>query len=136
MPQTNNSVRTQLLKLEKLVGRVIRKSLKDNTLDYTVQITMSSLEPGKLQYAAMITSPANGVKPITFVFDSYELLEASLKEAEKELNPRKVEIAFHENRIHSLRQKADAHEERKTQLEDPNFKDEEDDEDIEMEEVK
>ena len=133
MPQQNNSALEQLQKLEKLTQRVIRKSLKDNTLDYTVQITMSSLDPGKLQYACMISSPATGVKPITFVFDSYKTLEASLKEAATELDPKKVEIAFHQNRINSYNNKVAQHEERVKQLEDPDYK--EDDDEIEMEEV-
>lgn len=133
MPQPNNSAREQLLKLEKLARRVIRKSLKDNTLDYTVQITMSSLDPGKLQYACQITSPANGVQPITFIFDTYKDIEAALVEAEKELNPVKVEVAFHENRIISYKNKIQQHEERVTQLNDPDYKP--DEEDIEMEEV-
>lgn len=136
MPKANNSAKEQLLTLEKLVNKVIRKSLKNNTLDYTVQITTSSLEPGEVKYAAMITSPAGGVQPITFVFDTYALLEGSLVEAAKELNPKKVEIAFHENRINSYKNKIVQHEERVANLKDPDFTDEiEDDEDIEMEQV-
>jgi hypothetical protein len=115
----------QLSELERITKKVIRKSLKNNTLDYTVQITMSSLEPGKIKYACQITSPAQGVQPITFIFDSYELLEASLREAENELNPRKVEITFHQNRVNTLRSKADQHEARAKQLEDPEYVDEE-----------
>ena len=129
----NKGVAEQLLKLEKLVKRVIRKSLKDNTLDYTVQFTVSSLEPSKVQYAALITSPAKGVQPITFVYDTYDLLEASLKEAENELNPQKVEIAFHQNRINSYENKIDQHKERVKKLEDPDYNPEDDN--IEMEAV-
>lgn len=130
---TNKSVPEQLQKLEKLVKRVIRKSLKDNTLDYTVQFSVSSLEPGKVQYAAMITSPAKGVDQITFVYDSYELLEAALKESENEFSRQKVEIAFHKNRINSYENRIDQTKDRIKQLEDPNYKPEDDD--IEMEEV-
>lgn len=94
---------------------------------------MSSLDPSKLQYACQITSPANGVQPITFIFDTYKDIEAALVEAEKELNPVKVEVAFHENRIISYKNKIQQHEERVTQLNDPDYKP--DEEDIEMEEV-
>lgn len=94
---------------------------------------MSSLEPGKVQYAALITSPASGIQPITFVHDSYELLESSLKEAANELNPQKVEATFHRNRINSYKNKIDQHEQRIKQLEDPDYKPEDDD--IEMESV-
>lgn len=133
----SNTETEKLRKLERLVGRVIRKSLKDNTLDYTVQMTVSSLEPGKVQYAALISSPAKGVQPITFVYDTYELLEAALKESVEGLDPRKVEVAFHENRINSYKNKIDQHQERVDKLNDPNYKPEDDlvDEDIPMEAV-
>lgn len=129
MPQPNNSVKEQMLKLEKLVKKVIRKSLKDNTLDYTVQISTSNLEPGKVKYAAMISSPAKGVQPITFICDNYNDLEAQLKEAETGIDKKKVEITFHESRINTFKSRIAQHEERVKQLNDPDY------EDIEMEEV-
>jgi hypothetical protein len=131
MPQANNSASVQLLKLEKLAKKIIRKSLKNNTLDYTVQISVSSLEPNKVKYSTMISSPASGVQPILFTYDSFALLEAALETAVKSYNPRAIEIAYHENRINTHKAKAEQHEKRKAQLEDPNFEDE----DIEMEEA-
>jgi hypothetical protein len=110
-----------LLKLEKLVKKVIRKSLKNNTLEYTVQISTSSLEPGKLKYAAHISSPAAGVQPVTMVFDTFALLEAALEESVKEFNPQKVELAFHESRINSYNNKVKQHEQRVKVLTDPNY---------------
>jgi len=118
--------------LEKIVKKILRKSLKDNTLDYTVQITTSSLEPGKIKYAAQISAPAKGVQPITFIYDNYEMLKASLEESEKELSKKKVEITFHQSRINSYNNKVKQHEERMKQLEDPEY---EEDEDIPMEEI-
>lgn len=133
MPQQNNNVKDQLLELEKLAKRVIRKSLKDNTLDYTVQMTMSSLEPGKVKYAAQISSPAKGVQPITFIFDTYEDLKSSLTEAEKEIDKDKVELIFHQSRVNSLETKIQAHKERIVQIEAGEV--EEDEDNIPMEEV-
>lgn len=69
----------------------------------------------------MISSPASGVKPILLSYDSFDLLEAALKEAEKGYNPTSVEIAFHENRINTFKSKIEQHEARKKQLEDPNY---------------
>lgn len=132
MPQQNNSATEQLLKLEKLVKRIIRKSLKNNTLDYTVQYSVSSLEPEKVKYSAMISSPNKEVQPILFSFDQYSILEAALKEAEKSYNPTSVEIAFHDSRINSYKAKIEQHETRKQQLEDPEYDSEND---IPMEEV-
>lgn len=110
----------------------MRKSLKDNTLDYTVQYSVSSLDPGKIKYAAMISSPNKEVQPILFSFDSNEMLEQALLEAEKEYSPQKVEIAFHESRINTYKSKIEQHEARKAELEDPNYNAEDD---IPMEEV-
>lgn len=138
MNQVNNNANVQLLTLEKLAKKLIRKSLKNNTLDYTLQITVSSLEPGKLKYAAQISSPEKGVQPITFIYDNYKLLEGSLEEAIKELNPYKVEESFHENRINTYKNKIQQHEARLTILKDPEFKGDNVDEDgteIPMEEV-
>lgn len=132
MPKANSNEREKLLTLEKLVKKVIRKSLKNNTLDYTVQISVSSLEPAKVKYSAMISSPANGVQPVLLTYDAYEKLEEALKVAETTYNARNVEIAFHENRINTYKSKVAAHEARKAQLEDPSYNEEDD---VEMEEV-
>ena len=126
---TNENLR----ELEKLVKKVIRKSLKDNTLDYTVQYTMSSLDPGQVKYAAQISSPAKGVQPITFVFDTYNDLKNSLIEAEQELDRSKVELIFHQNRINTYKTKIDAHEERIKKIK--SGEPDEEDDGIELEEV-
>lgn len=128
----------QLAKLEKLVQRIIRKSLKNNTLQYTVQISRSSEAPNGLKYSSYISSPSKGVQPIIFSFDTYELLEAALKQAEKDYNPKTVEIAFHEDRINTYDAMKKQHQDRVDQLNDPNFVEDEDpdaDLDIPMEEV-
>lgn len=131
MSKQTNSEREKLLELEKLVKKVIRKSLKDNTLDYTVQFTVSNLEPGKVKYAAMISSPAKGVQPITFVYDNFNDLVAVLSESEKEINKKNVEVAFHKSRVSTYKSKIEAHEARIKQIESG----EEDEEEIEMEQV-
>lgn len=133
MQKPNNTARQQLLELEKLTKKVIRKSLKNNTLDYTVQITISSLDPGKLQYAAHISSPASGVSQITFVYDTFDLLLTALQEAEKKFNPEKVEIAFHQNRMNVYKSKISQHEQRVKVLESPDY--DPSDEEVPMEEV-
>ncbi len=133
MPQANNSASVQLHNLEKIAKRIIRKSLKNNTLSYTVQISLSSDSPNGLKYSSFISSPNKGVQPIIFSFDSYELLEAALKQAEADYNPKVVEIAFHEDRINTYQAQSKQHQSRIDQLNDPNYVEEDDD--IEMEEV-
>ena len=131
MPKANNNEKEMLLNLEKLVKKVIRKSLKDNTLDYTVQFTVSNLEPSKVKYAAMISSPSQGVQPITFIFDRYEDLEKSLIESETEIDRKKIELTFHKSRINSYKSKIMQHEERIVVIENG----EDEDDEIVMEEV-
>lgn len=134
MPEKKSvNAREQLSKLEKIVKKVLRKSLKNNTLDYTVQISISSLEPTKVKYSAFISSPNKDVQPIIFSYDNFEMLQAALLEAEKAYNPRTVEIAFHDSRINTYAAKTKEHEARKKQLEDPEYDPEEDN--IPMEEV-
>lgn len=129
--QTSNATES-LRELEKLVKRIIRKNLKDNTLDYTVQFSMSSLEPGKVKYAAQISSPAKGVQPISYIFDTYNDLKKALEESETEIDKKKIEVVFHKSRITTYQNRIDAHEARIKQIESG----EEDElEDIEMEQV-
>ncbi len=134
MPQANNSVKEQLLKLEKLVKKIIRKSLKDNTLDYTIQFSVSNVDaPGKVKYATMISSPAKGVQPITFMADSFEELEAILTAGQDGINKKEVEITFHQSRINSYEARIAQHKKRMEKLNDPEY--DETEEEIEMEQV-
>lgn len=134
MQKLNNSAKEQLLELEKLVKKLIRKSLKDNTLDYTVQFSVSNVDaPGEVKYAAMVSSPAKGVQPITFMAKSYKDLEAMLQEGIKGINKKEVELTFHESRINSYKSRIAQHEERIKKLNDPEYNEE--DEEIEMEMV-
>lgn len=134
MPKAHNSVREQLLTLEKHVKKILRKSLKDNTLDYTIQFSVSNVDaPGKVKYAAMISSPARGVQPITFMAESYEELEAVLKAGEKGINRKEVELTFHQSRINSYESRIAQHKDRMAKLNDPDY--DESDVEIEMEEV-
>ena len=134
MPNKDNSVREQLLTLEKHVKKILRKSLKDNTLDYTIQFSVSNVDaPGKVKYAAMISSPAKGVQPITFMAESYEELEAVLKAGEKGINRKEVELTFHQSRINSYESRIAQHKDRMAKLNDPDY--DESDVEIEMEEV-
>ena len=134
MSNKDTGVKDQLLTLEKLVKKVIRKSLKDNTLDYSIQFSVSNLEdPGKVKYAAMISSPSKGVQPITFMFDNFNDLEASLKEAEKSIDRKSVELTFHQSRINNYKRQIQLHEARMEKLNDPEY--DEAEEKIEMEQV-
>lgn len=134
MPKLDNEIRGSLRELEKLVKKILRKSLKDNTLDWSVQCTISSLEPGKVKYAAQISSPAKGVQPITFIFDKFEDLKNALAEAETEIDKTKVELIFHKSRINTYKSKIESHEARVKEIESGEEPDKTE-EDIIMEQV-
>lgn len=121
-----------LHELAKLIKKVIRKSLKDNTLDWTVQKTISSLEPDKVKFAAQISSPNVGVQPIIYVFDNFNDLKHALIESETEINKESIELVFHQSRINTYKNKIEAHEARIKAIENGET-DEADD--IELEEV-
>lgn len=131
MPKKLNTASEQLRALDKLVKRITRKSLKDNTLDTVVQVSLSNIEPDQVKYSAQISSPAKGVQPITFSFNTFNDLYAALESAEKEIDRSQVELAFHENMLISLKNRLKAHKERIEQIKSGGTEDEE----IDMEEV-
>lgn len=130
MPKEKNTESEKLHELEKLVKKIIRKNLKDETLDYTVQVSRSSLETGKTKYSAMISSPAKGVQPILYSFSTYNELKSALEASLETLDRKDVELAFHQDRINAYTNKIAQHKERIEKIESG-----EDDEDIELEEV-
>lgn len=88
----------ELKESRNLVNKII-KNLNRNDLDWTVQISISSVRPDMVNYCCQIEAPANGLQPITWVCDSYEKLRDSLKVAVKGLNPEEVEKAWHKAEI-------------------------------------
>lgn len=131
MSKETTTAKEQLRELEKLVKKITRKSLKDNTLDTVVQISLSNIEPDQIKYSAQISSPAKGVQPITFSFDSYALLYAALTASVDEIDREQVELVFHQNMLQSLKNRIEAHEVRIKQIEDGEFEVD----DVPMEEV-
>lgn len=123
-----------MLTLEKLVKKIIRKSLKNNTLDYQIQFSLGNLsEPGKVKYDVMISSPAKGVQPITFSYTNYEDLKAALEAGIIGINKKEVELTFHQSRINAYESRIEQHKARMEKLNDPDY--DESEEEIEMEEV-
>lgn len=131
-PKSEPNVAKGVLELEKLVRKVIRLAFKDNTLDYTVQICTTSLEPGKVKYGFMINGLKKEIQPIAMSYYSYDECKAVLEGLLTEVNPVEVEKMFHKGRINVYKNAISSHEERLEQIEknglDP-------DGDIEMEEV-
>lgn len=135
MSKETNATNENLHELAKLMKKVIRKSLKDQTLDWVVQKTISSMEPDQVKYAAQISSPAAGVQPIIFTFNTFNDLKNALVESQKELNKEQVELTFHQSRINTYENKIQAHKARIVQIESGEIEEEDPEDYITMEEV-
>lgn len=94
-----------LLSLEKIVKKIIKNKFRDSTLDYTVQISISSIEPSTVKYSALISSPSRNVQEIPFVFKSYKELEYALQSALDTFKYEDIEKAEVESRINVYKQK-------------------------------
>lgn len=99
-----------LEKARKILNKII-KNLGRNDLDWTVQLSINSTRPERINYCAQIEAPANGLQPITWVCDSWEELEKSLKMSEKGLDQEAVEKAWHESEIQRAKALIKYHEE-------------------------
>lgn len=107
-----------MLKLEKVVRKIISKSLKDRTLDYTVQFSVSSLEPKKVKYAFMIQGTKKEVRIEPQAFDSFATTLAVAEGMVKTINPVEAEKTFHTSRINTYNTAIAQHEDRMKWLEE------------------
>ena len=87
-----------LEKARNILNKIIKK-LGRNDLDWTVQVSIHSLRPDKVNYCAQVEAPANGLQPITWVKGSWDELLDALKKSEKGLDQEAVEKAWHEAEI-------------------------------------
>jgi len=111
------NVAENVLELERLVKKVIRKSFKDNTLDYTVQISVSSLEPGKVKYGFMINGLKKEIQPIAMSYYSYKDCKAVIEGLLDEVDQVELEKLFHQGRINVYKNAISSHEDRLKQIE-------------------
>lgn len=98
-----------LKKARNLVNKIVKK-FNRNDLDWTVQLSINSTRPERVNYCAQIEAPANGLQPITWVKDSWEELEEALKIAEKALDQDAVDKAWHESEIQRAKMLIKYHE--------------------------
>lgn len=107
----------ELKKCRNLINKIVKK-LGRADLDWTIQLSISSIHPEKIAYCAQIEAPANGLQPITFVKNSYEELEKSLTLAEKGLDQKAVEKAYFEAEVERAKEKQKFFEEKIKELEE------------------
>lgn len=94
----------KLKKARNLVNKIV-KNLGRADLDYTVQVSVNSFQPDKVNYCCQIEAPANGLQPITWIKESWEELEEALKIAAKGLDQKAVEKAYLESEIKRAEEK-------------------------------
>lgn len=116
-PKKQASVSENVLELERLVKKVIRLAFKDNTLDYTVQISATSLEPGKVKYGFMINGLKKEIQPVAMSFYGYAECKAVLEGLLKEYNPVELEKLFHRGRINVYTNAIKSHRDRLDEIE-------------------
>ena len=108
MPEQSEKAKCR--EVQKLVMKIL-KGLKNNTLDWTFQISTGSIHPEKPSYAVMISSPADGIQPITWVCEDYKELVKQLEIASKHLDVEAVERAWHQSEIERGKRLIKYHEE-------------------------
>lgn len=106
----------QLKSARTLINRIV-KQFNRNDLDWTVQLSINSTRPERINYCAQIEAPANGLQPITWVKDSWEELEKALKLAEKGLDQDAIDKAYHEAEIQRAEALINYHKEKIEELE-------------------
>jgi len=131
MAKTNTE---NVQELEKLVRKVIRLAFKDNTLDYTVQIATTSLEPGKVKYGFMINGLKKEIQPIAMSFYTFAECKEVLEGLLKTVDQVELEKMFHQGRINVYESAISSHKDRLKQIED-NPDEAKEDSEIAMEEV-
>lgn len=107
-----DKVKKSLLEAEKLVQK-IKKKVKRNDLDYTIQYVMDSTNPSVLKYALRITPINEALGPITIVADTgKELLEKLQYRLDNGLEENELQIAYHESMVKNLENTIKFHKER------------------------
>lgn len=97
----------------------LRNNLHRADLDFTVQISISTAQPGKINYAISMTAPANGLAPIMFIANSADELLTQVKAATKNIDYDAVERAYHKAQITAAENTILGHKERLAELELP-----------------
>jgi hypothetical protein len=118
MPKQLNTT-DDLLKLERAVRKVIAKAFKDRTLDYTVQFSVSSLEPKVVKYAFMINGTKKEIRVEPQAFNSFKQALAVAEGMLTEIDRDKLERTFHESRIATHHAAAKQHEDRLKEMDNP-----------------
>lgn len=88
----------QFAKAEKFVNKII-KQMKRSDIDWTIQVSKTSIEPETFKYCCQIEAPAEGLQPLTYVKNSWEELLEALEESAKVIDYNMIQKTWHEGQI-------------------------------------
>lgn len=106
-----DTIKKTIYDAEKLANK-FRKKLKRNDVEFNIQISLSSADPGQIYYALQFTSVADGVAPITFIKRSPEELISSLETQLEKIDTDEIEKTYHESQINHAERTITFHKER------------------------
>lgn len=101
----------ELEKVEK-VAHKLRNKMKRADIDFTVQVSRNTADPGTTRWALSMTAPANGLSPIVFIAYTAEDLIKQIKASTKTIDYKAVEIAYHNAQIEACNRTIQGHKER------------------------
>ena len=118
-------IKEVMLKAEKLAVK-IKKKVKRNDLDFSVQVSVSSQDPKKIYYALQITPIAEGIAPMTFIDSDADEFIAKIERQLENLDPNLIEKEYHKAQITHAKRTITFHEERITEIDKENEEPKED----------
>lgn len=108
---TKNDTDKTLQKIEKVAYK-LRNNMKRADIDFTIQASRNTTDPGITRWALSMTAPANNLAPIVFISLTPEDLIEQIKGSIKTLDHAAVEKAYHEAQIQACERTIEGHKER------------------------
>lgn len=100
-----------LEKIEKVAYK-LRNNMRRADIDFTIQASRNTTDPGITRWALSMTAPANNLAPIVFIALTPEDLIKQIKGSIKNLDHAAVEKAYHQAQIDACERTIAGHKER------------------------
>lgn len=112
-----DNIKQTMQKAEKLAMKIKKKARRAD-IDYSVQVSMSSTDPGVIYYALQLTPLADGLAPMTFIKKTPEDLITAIEAQIDNLDEAYIEKAYHEAQITHAERTIKFHQERIVQIQE------------------
>lgn len=112
-----DNIKQTIQKAEKLALK-IKKAAHRADLDYSIQVSMSSADPGVIYYALQLTPLADGLAPMTFIKKTPEDLITAIEAQLENLDEAYIEKAYHEAQVTHAERTIKFHQERIAQIQE------------------